>query len=80
MPRTTRTAWPGGLLTRIPSHLDTARRGRSALSVRIERKAGISAAPNQMAPKFIKDSWWMVVVQESIEISRGLENLLLHTQ
>lgn len=44
------------LLTRIPSHLDTARRGRRALSVLMERKAGISAAPNQIAPKLIKDS------------------------
>lgn len=44
------------LLTRIPSQRDTARNGRSARSVRIERNAGISAAPAQIAPKFINDN------------------------
>lgn len=44
------------LLTRIPSHLDTARSGRRALKVRIDLNAGISAAPNQMAPKLINDN------------------------
>lgn len=44
------------LLTRIPSQRDTARRGRSARSVRIERNAGMSAAPIQMAAKFINDN------------------------
>lgn len=45
------------LLTRIPSHLDTARSGRRALKVLIDRKAGMSAAPNQIAPKFINESY-----------------------
>lgn len=50
------------LLTRIPSHLETARRGRKALNVLMERKAGISAAPNQIAPKFINDSYKLYVI------------------
>ena len=44
------------VLTRIPSQRDTARKGRSARSVRMERNAGISAAPAQIAPKFINDN------------------------
>lgn len=44
------------LLTRIPSQRDTARNGRKALNVRIERNAGISAAPAHIAPKFINDN------------------------
>lgn len=44
------------LLTLIPSQRDTALNGRRARSVRIERKAGISAAPAHMAPKFIMDN------------------------
>lgn len=44
------------LLTLIPSQRDTARNGRNALRVRIERNAGMSAAPAQIAPKFIKDN------------------------
>lgn len=45
------------VLTRIPSQRDTARNGRNARNVRIERNAGISAAPNQIAPKFINDNF-----------------------
>lgn len=45
------------VLTRIPSQRDTARNGRNARNVRIERNAGISAAPNHMAPKFINDNF-----------------------
>lgn len=45
-----------GLLTLIPSQRDTARKGRNARNVRIERNAGISAAPAQMAPKFTNDN------------------------
>lgn len=44
------------VLTRIPSQRDTARSGRKARNVRIERNAGISAAPAQIAPKFINDN------------------------
>lgn len=44
------------VLTRIPSQRDTARNGRKARNVRIERNAGISAAPAQIAPKFINDN------------------------
>lgn len=47
----------GGVLTRMPSQRDTARNGRNALSVRIERNAGISAAPTKIAPKFINDNY-----------------------
>ena len=43
-------------LTRMPSHRDTARNGRSARSVRIDRKAGISAAPAKVAAKLTNDS------------------------
>lgn len=45
------------LLTLIPSQRDTARSGRRARSVRIERNAGISAAPAHIAPKFINDNY-----------------------
>lgn len=45
------------VLTRIPSQRDTARNGRKARNVRIERNAGISAAPAQIAPKFINDNF-----------------------
>lgn len=48
---------PGALLTRMPSHRDTARSGLRALSVRMERKAGMSAAPAIMAPKLINESF-----------------------
>ena len=41
----------------MPSHRDTARNGLKALSVRIERNAGISAAPAIIAPKFINESF-----------------------
>lgn len=40
----------------MPSHRDTARNGLSARSVRIERKAGISAMPANVAAKLIKES------------------------
>lgn len=45
------------LLTLMPSHRDTARNGRNARNVLIERNAGISAAPAQIAPKFTNDSF-----------------------
>lgn len=41
----------------MPSHRDTARKGLKALSVLMERKAGMSAAPAQIAPKLISDSY-----------------------
>lgn len=50
------------LLTLMPSQRDTARSGLKALSVRIDRNAGISAAPAIMAPKFINESFTMVEV------------------
>lgn len=43
-------------LTFMPSQRETARKGLKALSVRIERKAGISAAPAQVAPRLISDN------------------------
>ena len=43
-------------LTRMPSHRETARNGLSARSVRIERKAGISAAPARVAAKLTSES------------------------
>lgn len=43
-------------LTLMPSHRETARKGLKALSVLMERKAGMSAAPAQIAPKLISDS------------------------
>lgn len=49
------------VLTRIPSHRDTARNGRKARSVRIERNAGISAAPAQIAPIFINENFRMEI-------------------
>lgn len=61
------------LLTRIPSQRDTARSGRSARSVRIERNAGISAAPIQIAAKLINDNCDF----DSAEFEEGLENVLL---
>lgn len=45
------------LLTRMPSQRDTARRGRRALSVLIERIAGIPSSPTQTAPRFIRDNY-----------------------
>lgn len=45
------------LLTRMPSQRDTARSGLKALSVLIERNAGISAAPAIIAPKLINESF-----------------------
>lgn len=45
-----------GKLTRMPSHRETARNGLSARSVRIERKAGISAAPAKVAAKLTSES------------------------
>jgi hypothetical protein len=45
------------LLTLMPSHRETARNGLKALSVRIERNAGMSAAPAIIAPKFISESF-----------------------
>lgn len=47
----------GALLTLMPSQRDTARRGRKALSVRMDRKAGMSSAPAQMAARFIRDTY-----------------------
>lgn len=44
------------LLTFMPSQRETARKGLKARSVRIERNAGMSAAPTIMAPKFISES------------------------
>lgn len=46
----------GRVLTRMPSHLETARRGRSARKVRIERKAGMSSAPAITAPWLTSDN------------------------
>lgn len=46
------------LLTLMPSHRETARNGLKALSVRIERNAGMSAAPAIIAPKFISESFY----------------------
>lgn len=54
--RTLSTQSTGDLLTRIPSQRETARSGRSARSVRIDRNAGMSAAPAQMAPRLISDN------------------------
>lgn len=45
------------LLTLIPSQRDTALSGRRARNVRIDRNAGISAAPSQIAAKFINDNY-----------------------
>lgn len=45
------------LLTLMPSHLETALKGRRARSVLIDLKAGISAAPSHMAAKFINDNY-----------------------
>ena len=42
----------------MPSHLETARKGLKALSVLMERKAGMSAAPAQIAPKLISESYY----------------------
>lgn len=50
----------GALLTLMPSQRDTARSGLKALSVRMERNAGMSAAPAIMAPKFISESLTIV--------------------
>jgi hypothetical protein len=44
------------VLTRMPSQRDTALRGRRARNVRIERNAGMSAAPAHIAAKFVSDS------------------------
>ena len=44
------------LLTRMPSQRETARKGLRARNVRIERNAGMSAAPAHMATRFISDS------------------------
>lgn len=55
------------LLTRMPSHRDTARSGLKALSVRIERNAGISAAPAIMAPKFINESFTTILIDKLFE-------------
>lgn len=49
------------LLTLMPSQRDTARNGRNARNVRIERNAGISAAPAQIAPKFTNDNWMALI-------------------
>ena len=43
-------------LTRMPSQRETARSGLRARKVRIDRNAGMSAAPVQIATKFISDS------------------------
>ncbi len=56
-------------LTRMPSQRDTARNGRSARSVRIERKAGISAAPAKVAAKLINDSY-RVQARKTHRVSR----------
>jgi hypothetical protein len=45
------------LLTLMPSQRETARKGLSARRVRMERKAGISAAPAQIAARLIRDSY-----------------------
>lgn len=45
------------LLTLMPSHRDTARRGRSARSVLIDLNAGMSSAPAQIAAKFISETY-----------------------
>lgn len=45
------------LLTLMPSHLETALKGRRARSVLIDLKAGISAAPSHTAAKFINDNY-----------------------
>lgn len=50
------------LLTLMPSHRETARSGLKALSVRIERKAGISAAPAIVAPKLISESFYLFII------------------
>lgn len=44
----------------MPSQRDTARRGRNARNVLIERNAGISAAPAQIAPKLTNDNFEFV--------------------
>lgn len=44
------------LLTFMPSQRETARNGLKARSVRIERNAGISAAPAIVAPKLTSES------------------------
>lgn len=56
------------VLTRIPSQRDTARNGRNARNVRIERNAGISAAPNHIAPKFINDNFKFNVNNTKVKI------------
>lgn len=43
----------------MPSHRDTARSGLRARRVRIERNAGMSAAPAMIAPKFINESFFV---------------------
>lgn len=45
------------LLTLIPSHLETALNGLSALNVLIDLNAEISEAPAHTAPKFINDNY-----------------------
>lgn len=50
-------SYPGSLLTRMPSQRETARSGRRARNVRMDRNAGISAAPTIMAVRLIRDSW-----------------------
>lgn len=41
----------------MPSHLETARNGLKARSVRIDLNTGISFKPDQTATKFISDSY-----------------------
>lgn len=59
------------LLTRMPSQRDTARRGRSARSVRMDRKAGMSAAPAIMAARFTRDSCGGTKWQSDTRRQRG---------
>ena len=47
------------LLTLIPSQRETALKGLRARRVRMDRNAGISAAPAQMAARLIRDSYIM---------------------
>lgn len=53
----TRASEPSILvLTLIPSQRDTARSGRNARRVRIDRNAGMSAAPTMIAARLISES------------------------
>jgi hypothetical protein len=58
----------------MPSQRDTARSGLKALSVRIERNAGMSAAPAIIAPKLINESLFRLF--ENIFNIFGVENFV----